>query len=601
MGVYQRTTYPEIDPVNVAGWYEIIGEIAGGKTTLAFLMAEEAMQKNRQTYYFDFRLSHESFVLPPDFSERALLLLDNAHLSDASDIYQLFHQLPKEVSVVAFSRKGDRQVSRYLSGICNRSNLNDSEIQEFLNKSVIDKGNLSSKEQALLEKCISEVTDWEQAGWLKDELILDIKKTLKEYEEKKTISAYLPFLIRKRLIQDGLLDNEVLVDIASFTFIDLPILPSERDREDKSFEIEFATLQRHGWLFRDGTQLSHPKLAEQILRTIGVLNISDEGESLGRRIAKILIRSKPTEARLKQVIRNIRYRSLPPLPGLLEGLYDELLAAPQQSVPLDPVYIHRGSDLRRRGEINRALKCLLSVSKSGRNAIWSYEYAFIPFMEDTEKSLKKAETILLPDLSSGNPKDRFINSGLYALVLSRQGRLEEADSILRKLVDSASSVSADLDAKRWAGNAAIHYCETGAGLVAHGKLTMTELDNRIATAENLSDDPAFKGGSAYIKSLYGALKEDWNSCWKAAKILLYETTSRGYVQQRGVYLALMVVAAPHIGKVEKERTLLKKILALPSEFDNRRAQAWAQIRIREIGSPVDPRMLIRTLYPDITS
>jgi hypothetical protein len=601
--VCKRNTSPSINPINDIGWYEIVAGPAAGKTTLAFLMADKAIRANRQTYYFDFRLFQDSLKLPNDFPKHALLLLDNAHLSKEASIHQLFHQLPNEVLIVAFSRDGARLVSRHLSEECTTSSLNDSEIKKYLSDAIMDEEKLTPEQQILLDKCITEVSDWEQARWLRSSLKRDIEKTIDDYSNKVSIDEYFPFLIRRRLEQDGLLDNEVLVDIASFTFIDLPILPAERDRTNDNFEGEFATVQRHGWLSHDGTQLSHPRLAEQILRTRGLLTNKEEGgERLGRRLAKLLIRGNATEARLLQVIRNIRYGNLTQVSKLLlKGLYPELRQAPQQTIPLNSVLTHFGSDLRREGEITGALEQFHLVSQNGRKALWRYEYAFIPFMKGTEKSLKKAEKILLPDLNNRIIKDRLINSGLYALVLSRQGRLEEADGILRNLINLKSMVKENLDAKRWVGNAAIHYCETGLGLVAHGKLTIAELDNRIAMAEKLSDHPAFKSGSAYIESLYAVLKGDWNSCWKAIEIVIEENRLRQYVQQRGVYLAIKALAAYFLGKPNIELTLLKEMIALTPEFDNRKAQLWAHNRIKEIGTRLDPLILIKQLYPDVNS
>ena len=295
----------------------------------------------------------------------------------------------------------------------------------------------------------------------------------------------------ERLRNEGLTDNPVFLELAAFSFLDLEMTPPELDKRGER-AAAFHAASRWGWVQENSGKLEHPGIAERVLRARGYLSVENQGAPVGEILADVLIRSRAPRAQLAQrfseIRRLVRHGRLPDAQALLRAFYDRLLERQEEhEIPLDLLHIDRGSEFRRLTRLEDAENEFEKVQAEYRGALWRYERAYVSFMRGTRDELTKAENVLIPDLSGELSDDAFINRGLYAKILARQGRLREAYTLLSDLYKFKESfLHARPDARRWVDNVIAHLHEMAAGLAAHEELSREDLHNCFQESQETS-------------------------------------------------------------------------------------------------------------------
>lgn len=602
------------------GWFECVAGLGQGKTVFAYHLIRRAHEQDRAVFYRDTRdakLPSEEIAWPSGLEKsRALVALDNVNLFEDTDIRPLANSLPIGVTAVAFSRAAKITIIRPLT--CQRVELDPRDVKSYLLESEVAQVACRDGWYPMLERIADKVENWEEAQRLLEALADDHENVERELDRTGSLAGYLGDLTFCRLNDEGLIGDkdkeadsvgkEMLSELSSFSFLDLNMTPAELNATSLRGGY-FQKLIQNGWVPKDRPRLKHPKIAERVLWALNKLDANNRGAPVGRILANVLIRSQAERERLEEVRRHARYGQLPSYySDLLDKLYDTLLKQPNHNIPLDLVYIDRGSQFRRKDQLNDAIEFLEKVSRLFRtsSSLWRYERAYVSFMLGTAQDLADAGRILSPDLQGDLSEDRFINRGLYAKILARQGHLREADELLGQMLVQASSRFGE-ETKRWAINAAVHYCEFGAGLVAHKKLLPGELDNRFKKlGDDLKRDPrSHSKWFDFIDALRCAVKqvvktEDAKRIKDRVQTTLNTLDKEHTEEQKASVLALVGAASEVLQDPEAARDAYQKILGLRPELDNCRGISWAQERKDHVGEKVGLDLLtalVKTLYP----
>ena len=314
-------------------------------------------------------------------------------------------------------------------------------------------------------------------------------------------------------------------------------------------------------------------------------------------MADILAGAKAPVSRIEHFIRNIRYGDLPVSSEivLLSGLYPSLLEENIDPSRQASVLTHYASDVRRSGDMKKASKLLGQIHKDYQTPIWRYEYAFVLMMQGDLKSLNIAEQILEIDCEPPLDRNSLINGGLQALVKIRLGKLQEADSIFMGFALDGGNLDEE-NTRRWVVNSAIHACETGCGMLAHGLIDDADLKERIRYASGLSNE--YWGSNQptilnFARSMRLLLR---GKCKKSLRLIKQHIESdavRGNPQQRSVFFAIAGVAASNISAGKNASGFFNSMSEGNADHDNRRVLEWW--KYHSTGRDADD--LIKSIFP----